>query len=59
MVSHTEQNSTNPWIGWVFSLTQPNPGYGQSQQTETANPTNSWVGGLLLIVLTISRVRIG
>jgi hypothetical protein len=34
MVSHTQQNSTNPWMSRVFALTSPNPGYGQSYSTE-------------------------
>jgi hypothetical protein len=29
MVSKTQQNSTNPWICWVFSLASTKPGYGQ------------------------------
>jgi hypothetical protein len=28
MVSHNQDNSTNPWIGLAFSLTYPNPEYG-------------------------------
>jgi hypothetical protein len=30
MLSHNRQNSTNSWISWAFSLTKPNPEYGQS-----------------------------
>jgi hypothetical protein len=26
MVSHNQQNSTNPWISGMFASTQPNPG---------------------------------
>jgi hypothetical protein len=32
MVSLHEHNSTNPWIGWPFSLTKPNPEYGPTLQ---------------------------
>ncbi len=38
MVSHKQQPSTNPWIIWAFSLTQPNPGYDQSQPRELHQP---------------------
>jgi hypothetical protein len=34
-----------PWIGWDFSLFQPNPGYGQSQPTELHQPMN-WFSGM-------------
>jgi hypothetical protein len=33
-VTSTHGSHVNPWIGWAFSLTSPNPGYGQSQSTE-------------------------
>jgi hypothetical protein len=39
----TQENSTNPWIGWVFSLTEPNPGYGQSDTGELQQ-TLYWFG---------------
>jgi hypothetical protein len=37
-VSHNQQNSTNPWIGWAFSQTWNNPEYCQSQPTELHQP---------------------
>jgi hypothetical protein len=39
VVSRTQQNFTDPWIGWAFVL--PNPGCGQS---DTAGFPNPWVG---------------
>jgi hypothetical protein len=33
MVSQTGQQSTNSWNNVPCALTQPNPGYGQSDQT--------------------------
>jgi hypothetical protein len=35
MVSHNQQDCTNPWIGWAFSLTYPSPEYGLKLQDET------------------------
>ncbi len=32
-----------PCIGWAFSLTYPNPEYGQSHPTELHQPMN-WLG---------------
>jgi hypothetical protein len=34
MVNQTQQNPTNPQLGWAFGFTFPNPGYGQSDTTE-------------------------
>jgi hypothetical protein len=49
MVSHTEQKSTNPGIILLWNPTIPNPGYGQSDWTDSS-PPNPWVS--VLCVLT-------
>jgi hypothetical protein len=43
IVGHYQQNSSNLWIGWAFSLTLPNPECGQWQTAELHQPI-AWLG---------------
>jgi hypothetical protein len=56
-VSHNQQNSINPWIGWVLSqpkLTLDMVNHNQQNFTNLIS-----FSGVLLVQLTISRVRLG
>jgi hypothetical protein len=52
MVSHNQQNSTNPWIGWVLSLTYSNLTLVMVGHNQPTNPWVDWAGhvGLMLVV---------
>jgi hypothetical protein len=43
ITSHTQQNSTNPWMSWVFVLTLRNLDITSHTQQNSTNPWMSWV----------------
>jgi hypothetical protein len=52
MVIYNQQNSTNPWVGWTFSVTNLTLNKVSYNQQNSINPINPWVGGVLFLVVT-------
>jgi hypothetical protein len=56
MVSHNQQSS-NPWFGWMLSLPNLTLDMVSHNQYNSTNRWIDWIGGVLLVV-TIHRLNL-